>query len=328
MYPPPPPPSLPPVSQFRRGFPQRPLRSVNPLIYLLPFVAIIFFTFFSSGCERSNLPSSPGDYQLQNNEIRFDGQRYAFRWIDNSRAAHFIETDKVKLVQDDRTFLRVGDGDPTLHMAENQAVQVDGRDNRGNFATPWYPFFWGPIGGGPYVGVPRDVGGNPRSPSYRYPPSDTFGRDETLGGNVPNTKPAPPPYTNIPNAAGTVGGQAGGTGGGAAASGRTDRPAAGQAGGTGSGSAATERSNAPVTGQGGGTGSGSAASSKGGFRSGPSAYSETQSAPANSQPRVGAGGAGSSGSLQSPKAGSGASAAPSKPSTGSKGISGGGGRRR
>jgi hypothetical protein len=279
-------------------------------MYLLPFAAIILFTLFSGSCERADLPSAPGDYPIENNEIRFDGQDYIFRWIDADQRAHGVETDDVKLAQDDRTFLRVNGG-ATLHLAESQRVQVDARDDRGNFGTAWYPFLWGPMGGGPVI-VPPTTGGDPRVPTYRYPPTDTFGRDETLGGSVPSSKPRPPDYTNIPNARDTVGGQAGGTGGGAAASGRADRPASGQSGGTGGGSAA---------------------SSKGGFRSGPSSYSETRSAPNSSiggkssssspsQPRVGAGGAGSSGGIQSPKAGSGARSAPAKPSSGSKGIRG------
>lgn len=313
------PPSTTPAAPFPGGFPRRPLPPVNPLIYLFPFVAIILFTFFSSGCDRANLPSAPGDYAIQNNEIHFDGQHYNFRWIDKNGQIHYAETDNIKLVQDDHTFLRVDNNGAVLHMAENQAVQVDGRDNRGNFVTPWYPFFWGPLGGGPVIVVPPDVGGNSGTPGYRYPPSDSFGRGDTLGGNVQNSKPQPPSYTNIPNASNTVGGQAGGTGGGAAATGKTDRPASGQSGGTGTGSAASD---------------------KGGFRTGPSAYDQNRnngsvpsitggsSGSSSDQPRVGAGGAGSSGGLQSPRAGSGTSSAPNKPSTGSKGISGSGGRRR
>lgn len=289
----------------------QPLRPVAAWLYLLPFAAIIAFTLFSSGCERADLPSRPGDYPIHNNEIRFDGRDYIFRWVGEDRSVHLVETDRVKLVQDDRTFLRVNGG-ATLHLAESQKIEVDARDERGNFVVPWYPFAWGPPVGGPVVIVPPDAGGNPREPSYRYPPTDTFGRDDTLGGNVPSSKPSVPRYSNVPNAPNTVGGQAGGTGGGAAATGRTERPAPGQSGGTGAGTAA---------------------SSKGGFRTGPAAYSETRSPPNPSiggkslssppaQPRVGAGGAGSSGALQSPKAGSSVRTAPVRPSSGSKGIGG------
>jgi hypothetical protein len=298
------------LSPVQRRWPRQPLRPVAAWIYLLPFAAIILFTFFFSGCERADLPSTPGDYPIENNDIRFDGQDYIFRWIDRDQRAHRVETEDVKLVQDAGTFLRVNGG-AVLHLAESQRIQVDARDDRGNYGTSWYPFLWGPMGGGPVV-VPPGSGGDPRVPTYRYPPTDRFGRDETLGGSVPASKPKPPDYTNVPNARDTVGGQSGGTGGGAAATGRVDRPSSGQSGGTGGGSAA---------------------SSKGGFRTGPSAYSESRS-PSNpstggkssssspSQPRVGAGGAGSSGGLQSPKAGSGARSAPARPPSGSKGISG------
>jgi hypothetical protein len=280
---------------------------ITPLIYLLPFVAIILFAFGSSGCERSDLPHEHGDYAIQNNEIRYDGQSYTFRWIGKDGSVHPAKDDDLKMVQDQSTFLRVDGSGPVLHLAENQSIGVDGRDGRGNFGTFWYPFLFGSPFGGPVVVLPQDRGGDTRSPSYRYPPTDTFGRDDSLGGSVPSSRPAPPDYTRIPNARDTVGGQSGGTGGGAAATGKEVTPAGGQAGGAGSGSAA---------------------SSKGGFRTGPGAYSETRGAPSSS---VGGGarGAGSSGALKSPQAGSGAkSAAPSRPSTGSKGIGGARGGRR
>jgi hypothetical protein len=280
---------------------------LSPLVWLFPFVAIIFFAFVSSGCERSDLPREHGDYQIQNNEIRYDGQNYTFRWIDKDGAIHPAKDDDIKMAQDQSTFLRVDGSGPALHLAENQSIGVDARDDRGNFGTLWYPFLFGSPFGGPVIVVPQDRGGDTRTPSYRYPPSDTFGRDDSLGGSVPSSRPSPPDYTRVPNARDTVGGQSGGTGGGAAATGKEVAPAGGQAGGVGSGSAA---------------------SSKGGFRTGPSAYSESRGAPSSSV-GGGAGGAGSSGALKSPQAGSGAKPAPSKPSTGSKGISGarGGGRR-
>lgn len=281
---------------------------MTPLVYLLPFVAVVLFAFASSGCQRSDLPRDSGDYAIQGNEIRFDGQNYVFRWIGRDGAVHLARNDDVKMVQDDSTFLRVDGSGPTLHLAANQSVGVDARDDRGNFGALWYPFVFGSPFGGPVIVVPQDRGGDPRTPTYRYPPTDTFGRGDSLGGSVPSSRPSTPDYTRLPNARDTVGGQSGGTGGGAAATGKDAVPASGQAGGTGSGSAA---------------------SSKGGFRTGPSAYSETRGAPSSSV-GGGASGAGSSGALKGPQAGSGAKAAPSKPSTGSKGIGGGrvgGGRR-
>ena len=282
----------------------------SPLVYLLfPFLAVVVFAFVASGCQHSDLPRSPGDYPIQNNEIRFDGQNYTFRWIDHDGSIHPAKDDDVKLVQDESTLLRVDGSGDTLHLAPNQSIGVDGRDSRGNFGTVWYPFFFGsPFGGGPVIVLPPGSGGDPRTPTYRYPPTDTFGRDDSLGGSVPSSRPTPPDYTRVPNARDTVSGQSGGTGGGAAATGKSDSATGGQAGGAGSGSAA---------------------SSKGGFRTGPSAYSESRGSPSSSV-GAGAGGAGSSGGLNSPSAGSGAKTSPSKPSTSSKGISGGrsgGGRR-
>jgi hypothetical protein len=281
-------------------------------VYLLPFVAIVLFAVVSSGCDKSGLPRTAGDYAIQNNEVRFNGQDYSFHWIGPDGGIHRVQTDDVKLAQDERTFLHVGGGGPELHLTEQQSIQVASRDNHGNFITPWFPFFWGPLGGGPVVVLPRETGGDARTPSYRYPPSDSFGPGETLGGSVPSSQPRPPDYTRLPNARNTVGGQAGGTGGGAAATGKGAASVAGQSGGAGAGSAAT---------------------SKGGFQTGPNAYSETRSAPSSigakpsndgaAQPRVGASGAASAGALRSPAAGSSGAKSPSMPSMGSKGISGG-----
>jgi len=268
-------------------------------------LAILLFTFGSSGCQHSDLPREPGDYALQGNEIRFDGQNYVFRWIGHDGVIHAAKDDDVKMVQDERTFLRVDGSGSTLHLAADQSIGVDARDSRGNFGTAWYPFFFGSPFGGPVIVVPTGNGGDTRSPTYRYPPTDTFDRGDSLGGSVPNSRPTPPDYTRVPNARDTVGGQSGGTGGGAAATGKVTSPTGGQTGGAGSGSAA---------------------SGKGGFQSGPSAYSESRGSSA-----VGGGGsgAGSSGALKGPSAGSGAKSSPAMPSSGSKGISGGrsGGRR-
>ena len=44
--------------------------------------------------------------------------------------AHLARTDKVKLVQDDHTLLRVQNGEPVLHVAQDQQIQVDARDSR------------------------------------------------------------------------------------------------------------------------------------------------------------------------------------------------------
>jgi hypothetical protein len=282
----------------------------SPFVFLIfPILAVILFAFVSSGCEHSDLPRDPGDYAIQNNEIRFDGQNYVFRWIGRDGSIHPAKDDDIKMAQDESTFLRVDSSASTLHLAANQSIGVDARDQRGNFGTMWYPFFFGSPFGGPVIIVPPGTGGDTRSPTYRYPPTDTFGRDDSLGGSIPSSRPTPPDYTRVPNARDTVGGQSGGTGGGAAATGKDVSPTGGQAGGVGSGSAAA---------------------SKGGFRTGPSAYSETRGSPSSSVGGGGATGAGSSGALKSPSAGSGAKTSPAKPSTGSKGIGGGrsgGGRR-
>ena len=305
-------------------------RARRPSLVILATAAVVALAL--SGCGRSDFPSQPGDYNLLNNEVRFDGQNYAFRWLAADSSAHQARADKIPLVQDDRTFLRVGGDGPVLHLAEGQSVQVEARDRQGSFATPWYPFFWGPIGGRSTIALPPDTGGNTRSPSYRYPPTDSFGRNETLGGSLPSPASSPPDYARVPNARDTVAGQAGGTGGGTAATNRASGPVSGQSGGGGSGAAASDRALAPVGGQGGGSGGGSAASEKGGFSAGPRAYSEPRDssngavggkAPSDTAaPRVGAGGAASSGALKPSQTGSGARSAPATSSSGSKGVSG------
>jgi len=293
----------------RRVLPAAP----SPLLFLAgPILAVVLFAFVVSGCEHSNLPRTAGDYQIQNKQIDYDGQYYDFRWIDHDGSIHAAHEDDIKMSQDDSTFLRVDSG-ATLHVAPDQAIGVEARDDRGNFHTAWYPFFFGSPFGGPVIVVPPGTGGgDPRTPTYRYPPTDTFGRDDSLGGSVPSSRPSPPDYTRIPNARDSVSGQSGGTGGGAAATGKDVSPTGGQSGGVGTGTAA---------------------SGKGGFRTGPNAYSEAGGA---RSPSVGSGGgasgAGSSGGLKSPSAGSGVNTAPSKPATssGSKGVSGArssGGRR-
>lgn len=272
---------------------------------------LVLLVVFASACGRADLPADRGDYPIHNNEIRFDGQHYVFRWVGKDNSLHLVRTDRTKLVEDERTYLQM-DAEPILHLAQSQPIQVEARDHRGSYGTAWYPFFWGPIGGGPVIVLPPQTGGSSGTASYRYPPTDTFGRGDTLGGSVPSSQPKPPDYTRLPNAANTVAGQEGGTGGGAAATGR---------------------SAGAVSGQSGGTGAGSAASGKGGFRTGPNAFSETRSAPpssiggkprsdASGRARVGAGGAGSAGALGSPMSGSSSRSVPAKPPSASKGISG------
>lgn len=295
---------------FPNGDPARQrLAGVSRHGHWLPLLTIAALAVIASACSGSQLPAERGDYDLQNNEIRFDGQKYAFRWIGRDSQVHDARTDGIKLVHAESTLLRMGDDGPVLHLAENQPVQVEARDNRGHFVAPWYPFLWGGYGGRPYVGLPQDAGGNARAPSYRYPPSDSFGRDDTLAGSLPSTRPDPPDYARVPSARDAVAGQGGGTGGGAAATGRTS---------------------SPIGGQGGGVWTGSAASEKGGFRSGPASYSEgrstSESRPggraSSDSPRVGVGGAGTTGSTNPASGVSGARTSPARSASVSKGIGG------
>ncbi len=203
-------------------------------------------------CGGRGLPSGAGEYPVQG--VSFDGKQYSFLWAGADGALQRAQTDDLKLVQDERSFLEVGNGAPVLHLKADEPVAVRGRDNGGAFSSMWFPFFMGYALGG--------MGSGWSTPSYRYPPTDNFGRGDTLHGNEATSRPAPPDYRKVQPAPNAVSGQNSGTGGGVAATNRDPAAVSGQSGGVGAGSAATDKGSATSGGQSGGTGAGSAASGK------------------------------------------------------------------
>jgi hypothetical protein len=202
---------------------------------------------------------------LQAHSVAFDGHDYSFSWTAPDASIHQAKGPDVKLVQDERSYLAVGQGTPTLHLTQDEPIAVRGKDRDGAFTSSWFPFFLGyALGsGGPVMSGPA-----PTQPSYRYPPTDTFSRGDTLQGAEATNRPAPPDYSKVKPAPNAVSGQNAGTGAGTAASNRdTSSAVSGQSGGAGSGSAASDKGSA-VSGQSGGGGTGDAASNKGQTSSG------------------------------------------------------------
>jgi hypothetical protein len=253
---------------------------------LLVLVGSLILTACSGG--GGGLPPAPGSYTLKEKSISFDGEKYSFFWADQSGQLHRAQTDDIKLQLGDVNKLEVTDGkEAILHLKQDEPVTVEGRDEQGDFGSFWYPFLIGSmLSRGPIFGggaPPADYG----RPVYRYPPTDTFSRGDTIQGNAANTTKGTPDYSRMAPAAGSVSGQSGGAGGGNAATNRaaTAPSAGGQTGGTGTGSAALAKS--------------------GSFKAG------AQSFEAKTGSKVGAGSAIGSGKT-SPSIGSG------KPSTGAK----------
>ena len=212
-------------------------------------------------CNRG-LPSAGGEYPIRS--VSFDGKEYSFFWTSPDGALHEAHGDDFKLVQDDqRSYLETGNGTPVLHLKPDEGIQVRGHDSGGGFSSWWFPFMLGyALGGnGPWVTVPNS-GPPPTTPSYRYPPTDTFGRGDTLHGSEATSRPAPPDYRKVQPAPNAVSGQGAGTGGGTAATNKDTGASSGQSGGTGAGSAASNKGSGTASGQSGGAGAGGAASNK------------------------------------------------------------------
>ena len=288
----------------------------------LLIAALFALSFVASACSSTGggVPATPGEYSVQKDSVRFDGDRYQLYWADNNGSLHQLDTRKLRLVRDpDRTYLEVpqGGGDPVLHLREDEPVTVEGQDRQGAFSSPWFPFLLGATLGNAFGGrggagtviinnpVPGDRSYDPNTATYRYPPTGTFGRDDVLHGSVDSSKPQTPDYSKIQPSPYATTGTASGTGGGAAASNKSI--------------GASGPSTTAASGQSGGTGGGVAASSKGGFASGSQSYATRPTTNGGSD-GVGAGSRGLLGGSSSTKPSSGGGAVTTTKPSGGSGI--------
>lgn len=292
------------------------------MVRILLALLLVLSTFISACAAGDGAPSTPGQYDVQKGSVHFDGDRYQLYWSDQNGSLHHLDTRKLRLVRDpDRTFLEVPqNGDPILHLREDEPITVDGQDHEGAFSSPWFPFLLGATlgnafggrGGGQTIIINNPVPGEsgtyaPNTPAYRYPPTGSFGRDDELHGSLDSSKPTTPDYSKVQPAPYATTGKSSGTGGGSAVSNKAPNAA-----------------NA-TSAQAGGTGGGTAASNKGGFAKGDQSYSSSTGGSSKSI------GAGSSGALSGGGSTGGTSSKPSSGITGSKGVggarAGSGGRR-
>jgi hypothetical protein len=282
----------------------------SPILALLCVLLLV-------ACNRG-LPNGSGEYPIQSQSVNFDGHDYSFYWASPDGALHHAQGDDFKLVQDERSFLEVNGGTPVIHVKADEPIAVRGRDREGGFSSWWFPFMLGYAMGGPNLFNPMPVpqtGTPSTTPAYRYPPTDTFARGDSLHGSETTTRNSPPDYRKVQPAPYAVSGQNGGTGGGAAATNKAPAPVAGQSGGVGSGSAATDKGAATTSGQSGGVGSGSAASDKSAAPAGAGSAATDKTSPGGSVSRPPAAPA------------PGGSSAPPASSRSGGGIRSGGGRR-
>ncbi len=285
--------------------------------------ALLVFTLLASACSGASDRPAPGQYDVQKGSVHYDGDRYQLFWANKDGSLHRLETRNLKLVQDpERTYLDVpGSGDPILHLRQDEPITVDGQDHQGSFTSFWFPFWLGStlggIGRGPVV-INQPAPGQPTygstTPTYRYPPTDTFGRGDELRGTLDSSKAQMPDYTKVQPAPWATTGQTSGTGGGTAATNKS-------AGGVSQPDAIAPNTGA-TSGQSAGTGSGTAASSKGGFSSGSQSFGSKSGGAsvggAGSRGILGGSSGSSSGSSSSGGKGIGDTKAPS----GGKGIGG------
>jgi hypothetical protein len=172
------------------------------------FVLSLITTACASG---TSLPAS-GQYAVQKNSVQFDGERYQLYYADANGSLQRLETRNLRMVRDnERTYLEMPQsGDPILHIREDEPIGVQAQDQNGAFSSPWFPFLLGTMVG--------NTLGNVGAPTYRYPPTGTFGRDEQLRGSLESTRPQVPDYSKVQPAPNATTGQSSGTGGGVAAS--------------------------------------------------------------------------------------------------------------
>jgi hypothetical protein len=216
---------------------------IGRIASVLLLVGVLLLTACSGG--GGGLPPAPGTYPLKEKSTSFDGERYAFYWTDQAGNLHRAQTDDVKLRVDDKNALEITDTkEAILHLKQDEPITVEARDQQGDFGGFWYPFLIGSmLSRGPVVfnqPAPQEY----QRPVYRYPPTNTFDRGDTIAGNATNTTNRPPDYSRLAPVGGAVSGQTGGAGGGNAATNRaqTAPSSGGQAGGTGTGSAALNKS--------------------------------------------------------------------------------------
>lgn len=217
---------------------------------------VALLTVLLAACSsNSGFPREPGRYTIQPGSLAYDGHAYHLLWVDRDGQLRRASGDDVRIVRDEESYLEIDQGSPVLHLRADERVAL--RDRAGSQVGWWLPFLIGTtLGRGPVVVAPDDE----RRPTYRYPPSLPR-PGETVAGSQTSERPLPP-ARRAPPAPGTVSGQAGGTGGGTAATGKFAAPAPGLSGGTGGGTAATGKAGVPASGQAGGAGRGTAASGK------------------------------------------------------------------
>jgi hypothetical protein len=232
------------------------------------------------GDGNSGFPKQDGQYPIQAGSLTYDGKSYTLLWSDANGQFQQAEGRNVRMQRDERTFLEIGNSSPVIHLKEDEAVTVRGRDRDGIFESPWFPFFLGyTVGGGlngPTINQPYPGDSSRGGPAYQYPPTDSFGRGDSLHGSIERSKAETPDYSKVQPAPYAVSGQSGGTGGGNAATNKATGPASGQSGGTGTGSAATNKGTFSAnggTGVNGGAGFGGSKPSTGTGSSGTSAGS-------------------------------------------------------
>ncbi|MBV9894521.1 MAG: hypothetical protein JO020_10150 [Chloroflexi bacterium] len=209
------------------------MRPAHTLLALV-LVLSLFVTACGAG---TGAPSSPGTYPVQQGSVHFDGDRYQLYWADSGGNLHHMDTRSLRLMQDpNSTFLEVPQsGDPILHLRQDEPITVESQDRQGAFGSPWFPFllgatlgntFGGGRGGGQTVIINNPAPGetrtyDPSTPTYRYPPTGSVGRDDELHGSLDSSKPQTPDYSKVQPAPYATTAKSSGTGGGNAVTNKT-----------------------------------------------------------------------------------------------------------